>query len=245
MSFWSFWSRKPAGTTSAPIEPERRPSYTEADREFVRAALVQFESNGLAIGPDLDRGLICARALIDVDLWKQENHPDDLRPLFIALAGETDSLTWYVDEVEAQFPALASIDDDAAEEMLQQHSDSIFVNARSITTVNEDNSLEGMVYGLAALNSLDVSEVIQPQTTNCVTKVSFHVGGLGERHFELESGKYPDITPALAEMNNITKIKNLGQYIVVPQGSSEGEIFVFADEATLPRITNLLKLDAL
>ena len=111
--------------------------------------------------------------------------------------------------------------------MLQEHSASIFANACSITTVNEDNSLEGLVYGLAALSSVEVNEVVQ-RTLNGIVKVTFQIEGLGERHFELEDSKYPDVTPALEEMNSIAKTKNLGRYIVVSEGSSDSEIFAFA-----------------
>jgi len=163
--------------------------------------------------------------------------------LFLVLANGTDSLTWYIDDVQKEFPSLSSIDDDHAEELLEEHSNSIFANARSICTVNEDTSLETMVYEFAALSDLDVSEVTQRAQKNGLTRISFNVDGLGQRHFELESRKRPDITPALAEMNLIAKIKHRGQYLLVPEGNSESETFIFADEGTLAKLAGLLKIE--
>lgn len=160
MSFWSWWSRKPAVDEPIPIEPERRLAFTDADREYIRDALNCFEASGLQIWSKLNRDLIVARALIDADRWKRDGElPENgLLMLFLALAAETDSLTYYVDEVEEQFKPLSSMDDDATEEMLQEHSESIFVNARSICTViEEDTSLNDMVYAFFNLNSLGVS----------------------------------------------------------------------------------------
>src|SRR5262249_28278884 len=102
MSFWSFWSRKPPGPVPLPAEPERSPSFTDADREYVRNTLDRFEASGLQILSDLDRDLIVVRALIDIERWKPDHRAlgdDDLVSLFLALAGETDSLTWYVEDV--------------------------------------------------------------------------------------------------------------------------------------------------
>jgi hypothetical protein len=245
MSFWSWWSRKPVVGEPIPIEPERRLAFTDADREYIRDALDRFEANGLQIWSKLNRDLIVARALIDADRWKQDGElaENGLLMLFLALAAETDSLTYYVDEMEEQFKPLSSMDDDAAEEMLQEHSDSIFVNARSICTViEEDTSLNDMVYAFFNLNSLGVSQVSSHVLKNGLTRVSFYVEGLGECRFEIDSGKRPDVTPALAEMNRISKSKALGQYIMVSEGSSESMTFIFAAEAILPKITNLLKI---
>jgi hypothetical protein len=106
---------------------------------------------GLRIWPNLNRNLIVARALLDADCWGFERNdetplerpatPDPIliRQLFLALAGGTDSLTYYLDEVESLFPELAAIEPDAADAMLDLHSYSIFENANSITTVNEGN----------------------------------------------------------------------------------------------------------
>jgi hypothetical protein len=219
-------------------------SFTDADRDYVRSALDRFEASGLQIWSELDRDLIVARALIDVERWKRDHRElgeGNLVSLFLALANETDSLTWYIDDVQDQFPALAAMDDEAAETLLQDHSYPIFVNASSICTVNEGNSLENMVYSFAALSGVDVSQTSQRDLKNDLTRVSFQVEGLGECHFDIESRKRPDYTPALAEMNRIAKSKNLGQYVVVPEGSSESDTFIFATEATLPKILDLLK----
>src|SRR5215475_1517712 len=98
MSFWSFLFRKPTTTAAVSIDPEQRPSFTAADREFVRAALRQFEANGLRIRSGLDRDLISVRALIDIGLWRPDDQMpgDDLLSLFLVLANGTDSLTWYI-----------------------------------------------------------------------------------------------------------------------------------------------------
>jgi hypothetical protein len=125
--------------------------------------------------------------------------------------------------------------------MLEEHSQSIFVNARSICTVNEDNSLNNMVYAFSGLNSLEVSQVGQEVLKNGLTRVSFQVEGLGTCHFEIESRKRPDVAPALAEMNRIAKSKGIRQYIAVTEGSSDSMIFIFATEAVLPGIISLLK----
>jgi hypothetical protein len=247
MSFWSFWSRKSPGPTPLPVEPERRPSFTVADRDYVRNALDRFEASGLRIQSDLDRELIAVRALIDIERWKPDHRAsgdDDLVSLFLALACETDSLTWYVEDVQEAYPRLSSLDDDTAEQRLQEHSFSIFVNAGSITTVNEDNSLENMVYDLAELGNLDVSQTSLNPMKSGLTRVTFQVEGLGEFHFDIDSSKRPDITPALDEMNRIVRSKNLGRYIVVHEGNSESETFIFATEALIPGITGLLKLQA-
>jgi hypothetical protein len=45
-------------------------------------------------------------------------------------------------------------------------------------------------------------------------------------------------------MNRIVRSKNLGRYIVVHEGNSESETFIFATEALIPGITGLLKLQA-
>jgi hypothetical protein len=244
MSFWSWWSRRPADAEPDRIEPERRPTFTEADREFVRSALDRFEAHGLTIWSKLNRELIVARALIDAERWKRDGDrsDDDLSLLFFVLAAETDSLTFYVDEVEELFPSLHAMDDDAANAILGDHSDSIFVNARSICTVNEDNSLNNMVYELSGLSSLDVSGVSQTVMKNGLTRISFQAEGIGECHFAVESQKRPDIGPALAEMNRIAKSKDIGQYIMVSEGSSESMIFIFAPENVLPEIASWLEV---
>jgi len=101
MSFWSWWSRKPAVGEPIPIEPERRLAFTDADREYIRDALNRFEASGLQIWSKLNRDLIVARALIDADRWKQDGElaENGLLMLFLAFSSETDSLTFYVDDV--------------------------------------------------------------------------------------------------------------------------------------------------
>ena len=245
MPFWSWWSRKPTVGEPIPIEPEQRLAFTDADRAYVRDALNRFEANGLQIWSKLNRDLIVARALIDADSWKHDGDlPENgLLTLFLALAAETDSLTYYVDEVGEQFEPLSSMDDDDAEEMLQEHNASIFVNARSICTIIEDDaSLNDMVQAFSGLNNLSVSQVSSHVLKNGLIKVSFDVEGVGECGFEIDSSKRPDITPALAEMNRISKSKDLGQYIMVSEGSSESMTFIFAVEEILPKVTNLLKI---
>jgi hypothetical protein len=247
MSFWSWWSQKPVAATPNPILSERRPTFTETDRDFVRVALDRFEAIGLRIWPILDRDLIVARALIDANLWMREDGgrpKNELQPLFLTLAFETDSLTYYVDEVGQLFAPLARMDANAAEEILQEHSYSIFENANTICTVNEDNSLENMVHDIAALTrgALEVSHISRQVMKNGLTKVSFQVEGLGECHFEIENLKRPDVTPTLIEMNRIAKSKGIGQYIMFSDGNSESMIFIFAAEAVLSDITGLLKI---
>ncbi len=246
MSFWSWWSQKPVAAAPNPILLERRPTFTQNDRDFVRVALDRFEAIGLRIWPTLDRDLIVARALIDANLWMRDDSgrpKNELQPLFLILAFETDSLTYYVDEVEQLFAPLARMDANAAEELLQEHSYSIFENANTICTVNEDNSLENMVHDIAALTggALEVGHISGQAMKNGLTKVSFEVEGLGECHFEIESLKRPDVTPALMEMNRIAKTKRIGQYITISDGNSENLIFIFAAEAVLSDISGLLK----
>lgn len=248
MSFWSFLSRKKPVTRppvpSAPPVAEQRPSFTDADREYIRTALDRFVAHGLEISPELNRGLIVARALTDMDRWKSaDGHlDDDVTLLFLALAAENNSLMYYVDEVRAEFPSIAEMDDDDAETLLAQHSGLIFMNAASICTLNEGNSLESMVLAFAALSGLDTSDVHRHLVNGGLTRVSFRVAGSDECHFDIESTKRPDITPALAEMNRIVQSKGIGRYAVVPEGNSDRETFVFATEAVLSRLTNLLKL---
>jgi len=236
MSFWSWLSRNPVSPIPEQPGPEQRPGFTDADREFVKASLDRFEANGLPIRPELNRDLVVARALVDIFRWRADDAPagPSPQPLFLALASETDSLTWYIEDLEEQFPPLSSMDDEAAETMLEEHSNSIFVNASSINLVNEDNSLEYMVGHFGALGGLGVEEIDLHVMKNGLTKVFFRVDGLSECQFE--------ITPALAEMNRIAKIKGLGQYIRVPEGSSESDTFILADETTLPKIIDLLEL---
>ncbi|CCE05393.1 hypothetical protein BRAS3843_1380013 [Bradyrhizobium sp. STM 3843] len=221
--------------------------FTAADREFVMTALDQFEANGLVIWSELERNLVVARALVDVSLWKTDDTrpAPKLQPLFLALAGGTDSLTCYLDDVQELYPPLSSMDDDAATEILEQHSSSIFANASSINLVNEDNALEHMVRQFFALAGLDVAHLDLRVMKNGLTRVSFEVEELGACRFEIESLKRPDVTPALAEMNRIAKAKGRGRYIRVSEGSSESETFIFADDATLPRIVDLLGLQAI
>jgi hypothetical protein len=248
MSFWSWWSRKPA--TAVPVQrvPERRPNFSDADLEFVRAALDRFEASGLSSG-QYSIAISSSRALIDSDRRKRvgELCEDGLLMLFLALASGTDSLTYYVDEMEELFTPLSRMDEDAADTMLQEHSFSIFVNANSIGTVNEDDSLDGMVHALAALTggTLDITNVSQQVTKNGLTKLSFHVEDVGERNFEVENRKRPDITPVLVELNRITKSKGLGQFVAAGEGDSDSETFIFATDDILVKITNLLKIPGL
>lgn len=246
MSFWRFWSRKTVlpEAVSAKLPPQEALPFTDADREFVRSALDRFEANGLQIWSELNRDLIVARALVDIDLWKpNDGWPrDELQSLFMVLANGTDSLPGRYPEVEDECPALATMDDEAAEEMLQRHSETIFVNASSICIVSEGGSLNNTTYALAALGNLEVSEVEQHVLKNGLTRVSFQVEGLGERHFDVESAKRPDVTPVFVEMNRIAEIKKLGRYIPAWERNSDSETFIFADEATLSKITSLLKL---
>lgn len=246
MSFWSWLSRKPSTPFFEPLapEPEQRPIFTEADRQFVRIALDRFEANGLTIWSELNRDLFVARALIDVFRWRAaDDTSPNLQALFLVLAGETDSLTWYVDDVEEQFPPIRAMDDEAADTILQQHSQPIFVNASSISLINEGNSLEYMVRRFAALGGLDVEGLSQSPISDGLVRLSFIIEGLSERHFEIENRKRPDVTPALAEMNRITEMKGLGRFIRVPEGSSESDTFILANEATRPKIIELLELE--
>jgi hypothetical protein len=244
MSIWSWFSRRPPLPISRPTEPDPRPIFTDTDREFVRSALDRFETSGLRIRPELDRDLIVARALVDIDRW-QENEATlqpALQALFLALAAETDSLTWHVDDMQEQYPPLAEIDDDAAEDLLATHSPSIFVNAGSINLVNEDNALDRMVRDFAALGDIKIAQVELRPLKNGNTNVSFEVDGIGTRRFEIENLKHPDVTPAFTEMNRIAIAKGLGRYINVPEGSSESDTFILADETAIPAIIALLEL---
>lgn len=240
MSFWSFWSRRsPAGAppiAAAPIAtPPRRP-FAEADRAYVRSALDRFEATGLHIHPDLNPDLIVVRALIDIDLWKPDHRDlgeEDLQSLFLVLAGETDSLTWYVDDVQELFPALSSMEDEAADMLLREQSQPIFVNAASICTVNE-NSLDEIVIDFCVLADITFTQFNQRV---------MQVDGLGKCQFAIEDRKRPDIPPLFTEMNRIAKAKGIGRFISVPEGSSESETFIFATETALPGIIDLLRLD--
>jgi hypothetical protein len=99
-----------------------------------------------------------------------------------------------------------------------------------------------MVYDLAELGNLDVSQTGLNVMKNGLTRVTFQVEGVGECHFDIGSSKRPDITPAFAEMNRIARENNLGRFIIAPEGNSESETFIFATEALIPGITELLKL---
>jgi hypothetical protein len=245
VSFWRIWSRKPPAA-EAPVSATLKRSFTESDRAYTLSALDRFDAVGLHIRPDLNRELIVVRALIDIERWRPDDRDlgeQDLQSLFLALAAETDSLTWYVDDVQELFPDLASMDDDTAEVLLQDQSRSIFANAASICTVNEDNSLDNMVLGFCELAGIAATQVNRRVMKDGLTHVSFEVGGLGDCRFTIESRKRPDITPLLAEMNRVTKIKGIGQFITVPEGSSESDTFIFATESALPGIIEFLGLD--
>jgi hypothetical protein len=253
MSFWSWWSRKRAVAALDPLPPERKPTITDADRQYVRAGLDRFEACGLQIWSKLDRELIVVRALADTQRWgwgwnvePPENglliDHDPIDDLFFALAGETDC--W--DEMEEQFTPLSAMDEDAAEAMLYEHCHSIFVNAESINTVNEGSftflvdlvqKFDALTNGALALNA--VRQVIMK---NGVIRVSFQVEGLGDCQCEVEDRKRPNVTPAFDEMNRIAQHKGLGRFLIAPEGNSEQETFIFATEDIVPKITSLLNI---
>lgn len=244
MSFWSWFSRTPPPPFFERLAPEQRPTFTEADRQFVRAALDRFEASGLTIWSELNRDLIVARALIDIFRWKADDAPQpSLRELFLALACETDSLPGYIADIGEQFPSLLSMDEDVAEELLEQHSCPIFVNASSINLINEDNSLDRIVRDLSAMGNLGVEQINYRSTGNGVITVYLEVEGTGACRFTIEDRKRPDMTPALGELNRVAKAKGLGQYVSVPDGNSDSETFIFANETALPKIIDLLELE--
>jgi hypothetical protein len=247
MPFWSWFSRRPPpAPIPEPVEPDPTPVFTDADRAFVRSALDRFETSGLRIWPELDRELIVARALVDIFRWKADEAASvpSLRALFLALAAGTDSLTWYIDDVQEQYPPLAAMDDDAAEDILEMHSFSIFVNASSINLINEGDAFEDIVRCFAELGDLDVEDVEERAIRNGMLRVSFTISGVGACQFEIENRKRPDVTPLFVEMNRIAKAKGVGRYINVHEGSSESDTFILGDEAMIPAITELLKLES-
>jgi Fe-S cluster assembly iron-binding protein IscA len=166
---------------------------------------------------------------------------DPIHELFIALAGETDC--WV--EMEQQFAPLAAMDEDAAEAMLEEHSGSIFVNAASINIVNEGSLtyLEDLVQQFDALTNgaLALSNVRQVVMKNGFINVSFRVEGLGNCQCEVEDRKRPDVTPAFSEMNRIAQHRNLGRFLIAPEGNSEQETFIFTTDAHLVAVTKLLR----
>lgn len=257
MSFWSWWSRNPVIAEPTAVVPERRPTFTDADRQYVRAALDRFEACGLQIWSKLDREFIVARALVDAERWgyRRGDEPpenglpldhDPIRDLFLALTCETEATVFYVDELEEQFPALSAMDEEAVDAVLAEHGQSIFVNAESINTVNEGNDtfLRGIVetFDALATGTLDVKSISQDVTNSGLTGVSFQVDGLGERHIQIESHKRPDITPALVEINRIAKSKGLGQFIRVAEGNSESDTFIFTTDTHLLALKQLLHI---
>lgn len=242
MSFWSWFSR-PTPPAAVPVrEPEPRPIITDADRDFVSTSLDLFEANGLVIQPELDRELIVARALVDGFRWKGDGSAaaPSLQLLFLALASGTDSLIAEVDLVTELYPPLAGMDDDAVEQLLAKHSDSIFVNARSVTLIIEGDSLMYAIRDFAELGDMAITQIELHKPKGGMLKATFVHEDLGPCAFEIEDRKRPDATPLLTEMNRIALAIGSGRYLVVPEGSSDSDIFILADDASVQLLTALL-----
>jgi hypothetical protein len=245
MSFWSWFSRASRPPAPTAIEPEPRPVISDVDRDFVRTALDRFRANGLMIKRELDRDLIVARALVDSFRWKDDGiaSAPSLQLLFLALADETDSLTNDVDLVTELYPPLATIDDDDAEQMLAMHSNSVFVNASSITLLNEDVSLRSTIHNLAELGDVRIEQIELHKLKAGMLKATFMIEDLGPGGFEIEDRKRPDPAPLLAEMNRIALAIGRGRYLVVHEGGSESDTFILADDATVPLLSALVGAD--
>ncbi len=249
MAFWSRWFRKPAVLASTPTAPRPRLVFTDLDREYIRVALDRFDASGLRIWPTLNRDLIVARAQLDAERWclnensmKIDNDP--IQSLFLALADETDCLTYHPDDVEELFAPLAEMNDEAVTEMLQTHSYSIFENANTLCVINEGNTLDNLAFEFSGLTSgaLKINDVEVDDGRKGIVKVSFQVEGIGEHHFEVENIKCPDITPVLLEMNDIATRKDIGRFVMAYNGTDDTVMVIFTTEANLPDIVNFLHL---
>ncbi|MGJ4946835.1 hypothetical protein [Bradyrhizobium sp. HKCCYLS20291] len=241
MSFWSWFSRPSRAPASPEIEPEPGPVTTKADRDFITTALDRFEVSGLAIKRELDRELIITRALVDSFRWKDDDTgAPSLQALFLAMAGETDSLIGEIGLLIEIYPPMAEMDDDAAERFLAEHSESIFVNAGSITLVSEADSLGYTINDLAGLGNIGIAQIELHRSRGGLLKATFVVEGLGPGAFEIEDRKRPEAAPLLAEMNRIAVATGRGRYLVVDEGSSDSDTFILADDASVPLLTALL-----
>ncbi len=250
MAFWSKWFRKPADAVEQIPTPRKQGSiFTDDDREYIRTALDRFVASGLRIWPTLDRDLIVARALLDAERWSLEENRvqasnDPIESLFLALADETDCLTYHPDDVEELFAPLTEMTDEAATELLQRHSYSVFENANTLWTINEGDRLDRLAFEFSSLTggALKINDVEVDDGKKGIVKVSFQVEGLGERHFEVENIKRTDIIPALLEMSDIAKCKNIGRFVLAYNGTDDSVIIIFTTEVKLPDIVNFLHL---
>ena len=160
--------------------------------------------------------------------------------LFLALADGTDSLADDVDLVTDLYPRLSTMDDEATEGVLALHGGSVFVNASSVTLVNEDNSLMHSIEDLANLGGINVEQIELQKLKAGMIKASFMVEGLGPAGFAIEDRKRSDAAPLLAEMSRIAMAKGAGSYLVVHEGSSEGDTFILANEKTAGLLRELV-----
>lgn len=215
-------------------------------RQFVQNVLHRLETAGLRIAPELDREIIAVRALLSLSNYYDgddikdffaggqgmaRNSPDLL--IFLDLAAETDRFHGF-DDMEAlhqALPAHADLSDDDLEAILNEHSRSVFLNARTMCIVNEHPPEAYVEEKLRELEALAGGD-FQIQSITGVEKAETIVGhvvvaGGRSTSFEIEQDKRPDVTPMFQSLNDLITDIGRGGFEVVFTGSSEDLIAVY------------------
>jgi hypothetical protein len=213
----------------------RRPPLLDADRQYVRDALVRFEGLGLRIRRHLDRELIVARALLEAGCWRYVcNHPpeigkrlapDPLAMLFVVLAGETNELHDYemIGSYRADSEVVRSIRAEAemSPNFADEYSSSIFENAAEIGTVNEGDALGYILQNIVALSGGIISVAPGSDPHSGTLKIISD----GEIFTCLVDGcKRPDLTSLYEILNEASSKHGLRYVFPSPGANSDSEI---------------------
>ena len=241
MSIWSWLLKRDSAAAPVAEPPRRMPEpravFTDADRAYVRAALDRFEACGLRVRADLDRDLIVVRALIDSHRWGfggEKTPPaiglalkdDPIRQLFDWLVIYADDIAGYADDTQQMFPRLLEMDDGSANDMVDNHSASIFENASEICAVQEGDGMSSMVCEIAGLSC---GAVAVEDAEGFLAEIKLH-------------GKHPDITPVIQKFNAHATTAGDARFVLLESGSSDTVIVMYLSQFELRKSVDLLKL---
>ncbi len=220
---------------------------SEANWQFVRDALHRLEAAGLHIDPALNRELIVVRALRDAANYcksgdiisffteKQDmaakNSPDLL--LLLDLISETDAFHDFedFDFLDVAFPNRVDLDTRQIQTVLETHSNSVFLNAASISILNIDipsTLIEELVRELEVLAQGDFmvrSVVATTGSDKLGAQIILDDGRACT--VEIDNWKRADIVPLLTALNAIIAPLRKGTFTFLLSGDSEILVVVY------------------
>jgi hypothetical protein len=247
----SLWARLFGRTSSAPsdsivghADKANAAAWNDTQKRAVRGALARLAAAGLRIRPTLDRDVIVVRGLrdladrygragLDAFLESEDIVGEEISldlALLRALSSGTDAFL-DVDGVDALFPHLSALSDEALAGVLDDHSYSIFANATSVRIVNEQepddyvrhhvDELAGLGYGDFEIESIETSQ----NADRIVGRVTLASGQSGA--FEFGSEKRPDLTPFFKAMNDLVEPVAKACFLAVDTGDNEDIVILY------------------